>query len=379
MVRIDHARVAAWLKNFPAAQRGVAGDLIDALSLISETDLRRELGGHLALLVDKLQTPVAAFPAREVDPARSAHEAGRDGAYHLLEPGLPGSEAIIGNILTGVVRRRGPSAHLLSLLDLATLRDRKVKTMLLVDDFSGSGKRLLDFHSAMLRHPTVRSWTSFGWIKFHVAAFAATTRAIALLERRFGKERVHIVRACPTFLGTGWTPEQQEEVERLCLAHAGRSNRRRALGFRDSRALIAFEHTAPNNLPYILWKRAENWNSLFEDKAVPSDLLPLFTMRPTPVHGPLAGSAGAARLGQIVDLLARRVRNVAEIAEITDISIAEVKRLIDLVKQLSLANQNLRLTDAGRIELKKWRLAHPDQQLPNRAEAYYPRELRAER
>ncbi|MBT2189437.1 phosphoribosyltransferase-like protein [Sphingobium nicotianae] len=379
MARSEHARVSAWLQNFPDAQRGVAGDLVDALSLISETDLRRELGSHIAQLVERLQAPVAAFPVREVAPESSAHEPGRDGGYHLFDPGLPGSEAIIGNILTGLVRRSSLSTRILSTLDLGTLRDRKVCTILLVDDFSGSGKRLLDFHRALRRHPTIRSWASFGWIDFHVATFAATNRAAALLAKRFGEDNVHIVRSCPTFVGTGWTPEQQAEVEKLCQTHAGRSNRRRALGFRDSRALIAFEHTAPNNLPYILWKRADNWNSLFEDKAVPDDLLPLFTMRPAPAATPLAGSAGAMRLGQIIDLLGHRVRSAGEIAEITDISMAEVNRLLVLVKQLGLANQTLRLTDAGRLELRKWRLAHPDQQLPNRVEAYYPRELRAER
>jgi hypothetical protein len=379
MSRRGHPRVTAWLQNFPAAKRETAGLLVDGLMLVSETDLRRDLGDLIAGLIPRLQGPVAAFPAREVNDARSAHESGREGAYHMLEPGLPGSEAVIGNILTGVVRQRSAGLDLLPQLDLATLRDRKVRTILLVDDFSGSGKRLVDFHRALLRHLTVRSWASFKWIQFHVATFAATNKAARLLERHFGDDRVHLVRACPTFAGAAWTPEQLAEVESLCETYAGRRNKRRALGFRDSRALIAFEHTAPNNLPYVLWKVADHWSSLFEEKAVPRELLPLFAMQPSPAHEPLAGSAGAKRLGQIVDLLGHRVRNAGSISEITSISIPEVNRLLALVKQLGLTNATLRLTDAGRLELKKWRAAHPLHDLPNREEHYYPRQLRAER
>lgn len=379
MSRIDHPRVAAWLDNFSSVQRDTAALLVESLELVSETDLRRELGDLIARVVASVPAPVAAFPAREVSKGLAAHGEGRDGTYNLLEPGLPGSEAIVGSILTGVSRRHPKVSNLLVTHDLVTLRDRKVRTFLLVDDFSGSGKRLVDYHRALLRHPTVRSWTSLGLIEFHVVAYAATKLAARLLRKRFGGGRVHFARACPTFASAGWTPEQLSEVEALCRSSAGRRRRDWALGFRDSRALIAFEHTAPNNLPFVLWKVADGWNSLFEFKGVPSDLLRLFTMRPGPVREPLAGSAGARRIGQIIDLLGHRVRNVGDIAEVTAISIDEVSRLLVLVQELGLAGANLRLTDAGRIELKRWRTAHAIRELPDRSDPYYPHQLRAER
>ena len=165
----------------------------------------------------------------------------------------------------------------------------------------------------------------------------------------------------------------------LCRDSAGRRNKNWALGFRNSRALIAFEHTAPNNLPFILWKVATGWNSLFEYKGVPNDLLRLFTMRPDPPREPLIGSAGAARLSQTIDLLARRVYDAGNIAEVLRVSIAEAERLLRLAHSLGLTNARHRLTDAGRAELKRWRAAHPVRVLPNRDEPYYPQQLRAER
>ncbi|WP_157220414.1 phosphoribosyltransferase-like protein [Flavisphingomonas formosensis] len=371
--RSDHPRVVAWLENFGLPRRDTAQLLVDALELVSETDLRRELGTTMLELLPTLAGPVAAFPAREVPPENPAHAEGRAGPYLLLEPGLPGSEAVLANILTGVLRQGGDTVGLLDGHDLHHLREHKVRTILLLDDFSGSGSQLIKFHKALRRHKTIRSWISYHLIDFHVLAYAATEKAARLLRRRFGDAKVHIVRACPTFDGAGWTPEQRSEVEALCRASAGRRNKNWALGYRDSRALIAFEHTAPNNLPYILWKVATGWNSLFEYKGVPNDLLRLFTMRPEPPHEPLVGSAGAARIGQTIDLLGRRVHDAGNIAEVLRVSIAEAERLLRLAQSLGLTNARHRLTDAGRAELKRWRAAHPVRVLPNRDEPYYPK------
>lgn len=377
--RSEHPRVAAWLENLEVPRRDTARLIIDALQLISETDLRRELiAATLALLPD-LAGPVAAFPAREVSPAESAHAEGRAGRYQLLEAGLPGSEAVLANILTAVLREGGGSAGLLGSHDLESLREHKVRTILLLDDFSGSGGQLIKFHKAIRRHKTIRSWTSYRLIDFHVLAYAATDKAARLLRRHFGDDKVHILRACPTFEGAGWTLEQRTEVEALCRDSAGRRKKNWALGFRASRALIAFEHTAPNNLPYILWKVAPGWHCLFRCKGVPNDLLRLFTMRPDPPREPLIGSAGAARLSQTIELLARRVYDAGNIAEVLRVSIAEAERLLRLAHSLGWTNARHRLTDAGRAELKRWRAAHPVRVLPNRDEPYYPKQLRAER
>lgn len=379
MNRHDHPRVINWLGNFHSEERDTARLLIDGLKLISETDLRQHLGGLVASLITSLPGPVAAFPVREVAKEDSAHAEGREGAYAVFEPGLPGSEAIVGNVLTGLVRAPSNRGRLLGELDLGSLRDARVRTILLVDDFSGSGKRLADFARALRRHSTIRSWSSYHWVDVHVAAYATTRTATRRLEGIFGKDHVHIVHAAPTIAGTSWTPEQRADVEALCHAYTSKRQSAMALGFRDSAAMIAFEHTAPNNLPHILWKVKPGWNSLFEGKTVPGDLLGLFTMLPTPPRRPLAGSAGAERLGQLIELLSHRIREAHDIAQRADISLEEVRRLIALAKGLGLAGPTLRLTDAGLVELKKWNAKNALPPLPNRGNPYYPRQLRAER
>ena len=68
MPRSEHSRITAWLENFAVPRRDTARLLVDSLELVSETDLRRELGAAMLGLLPQLAGPVAAFPAREVPP-----------------------------------------------------------------------------------------------------------------------------------------------------------------------------------------------------------------------------------------------------------------------------------------------------------------------
>lgn len=371
-------RVASWLDNFSPKRRDTAALLVDGLTLVSETDLRRDLDQLVVGLVETLPNPIAVFPSREVEKSDSAHGEGREGDYPMFDRGFPGSEGVVGNIVAAIQRRPWAKGRLLGHPDLETLRDGKVRTILLIDDFSGSGKRLLDFERALRRHPTIRSWASYKLITFHVALYAATDQALRLLRRRFGEDRVHIVRPCPTFATMTWTPEQLAEVEQLCTDFATKK-KPMALGFKKSRAMIAFEHTAPNNLPFVLWRMGGEWKPLFEQKYVPPDLLRLFTMAPSRPHEPQPGSDGAERLGQVLDRLAHRVNKADRIATELDMSMREARRLLKLVRDLSLVDSKAKLTDTGLIELRRWRAAHPIRELPNNSEAYYPRQLRAGR
>lgn len=371
-------RIAAWLENFQPDRREVAALLVNGLTLVSETDLRRELDRLVSDLVDSLPNPIAVFPSREVAKTASAHSEGKDGSYQMFEPGFPGSEGVVANIVAALQRRPSVKGRILGHPDLSTLRENKARTILLIDDFSGSGKRLLDFERALRRHKTIRSWASSRFVTFHVAVYAATEQALKRLRRRFGEERVHIARPCPTFDTMNWTIEQRADVESFCIDYA-RKNKPMALGFKKSRAMIAFEHTAPNNLPFVLWRIGDSWKPLFEQKYVPTDLLGLFRMIPAPALDAQAGSTGAERVGKVLDRLAHRIRDEDRIAADLDLSIKEVRRLLTLVLDLGLANAGLRLTDQGLVALRRWRAEHPVRELPDNDAPYYPQQLRAGR
>lgn len=119
--------------------------------------MRRELGDLVQHLASVLPGPIATFPAREVARGKPAHGDGRDGGYAIIEPALPGSEAIVAKLLKGVQRQPASAQFVLPALDLPLMRSRKVPTVLLVDDFSGSGSRLLGYELSLRRHATVRS------------------------------------------------------------------------------------------------------------------------------------------------------------------------------------------------------------------------------
>lgn len=378
MSRQSHNRVASWLTNFNREHQTTASMLVDALQLVSATEVRSDLGRELRRLLTDLPGPVAAFPVREVDPPASAHGAGRVGAYELLRPGLPGSEAVIANILTGISREPAYQKSILTSLDLVELRTCRARTILLVDDFSGSGKRLKDFGKAIRRHPTIRSWLSYGLVKIHVAAYAATAEATRLLRSAFGPENVHLGRACPTFENARWTPEQVADIETLCSEYCGPLGQFK-FGFRKSKALIAFEHTAPNNLPAVLWRVGGSWKPLFERKAVPNDLLSLYATSSSISPLPSISGASFDRLGQVLQMIEYRVREEDAIVDATRLSYAELRRLLSVARTFGLVTPKLRLTDIGRVELHRWQAAHKPLILPNHDDAYYPTQLRAGR
>ena len=174
------------------AAADAAALLVDAVQLVSGTNLRREMGDLLARIATTLPGPIAAFPAREVAKGEAAHGEGRDGGYALAAPGLPSSEAIIVQFLTVISRRPATSGTILEEQGLSEMRLTRSPAVLLVDDFSGSGSRLTGFERAPRRHLTIRSWASGALLQFHVGANAATASAIAKLERRFGLHQSEI-------------------------------------------------------------------------------------------------------------------------------------------------------------------------------------------
>jgi NAD(P)-dependent dehydrogenase (short-subunit alcohol dehydrogenase family) len=76
------------------------------------------------------------------------------------------------------------------------MRAARCRTILLVDDFSGSGDQIIRFWRGFKAHPTLRSWLSYHRIACHVAVFAATQVARKKLERIAGRTRRREHRYC---------------------------------------------------------------------------------------------------------------------------------------------------------------------------------------
>ncbi|MEH2500220.1 hypothetical protein V1294_006699 [Bradyrhizobium sp. AZCC 1678] len=272
-----------------------------------------------------------------------------------------------------------------------------------LEDFSGSGNRLINFYDAFRRHRTVQSWLSYGLVRVHVVVFAMTVKAEARLKRCFGDERVHYHQICPTFATKSWNARELAAVEALCRKYHRSGNFVSPYGFLESRALMAFSHSVPNNIPPILWQRSgptkKPWSSFFVEKAVPVELEPLFG-NATPEE---RANETLARLGQLrmatggwhevaegdtagvmllLAALARRPRSLTKVLELTGLPSAQIVRTLAACRRWGLVGSSLRLTDAGLRELahaKTIPLREEIADLRGSEEPYYPRSLRVGR
>jgi hypothetical protein len=283
------------------------------------------------------------------------------------------------------------------------MRAARCRSILFVDDFSGSGDQVVSFWRGFKAHPTLRSWLSFHRVTYNVAVFAATQMARKKLERTFGPAQVHIHKMCPTIHSQGWEEDDRQAVIALCEKYRSSALETPALGHGSAGALLAMSHSIPNNLPVILWQEFSPdypaWAPLFIDKGVPDDIRPLFAMtdeerrrsstlrrlgqsKLEQVDWAQLASADARNIILTLAAIARRARDRSTVAELTSLSLSEARRAVDLCIALQLVDRSLHLTDRGRSELnhaKKVKLPIDDLELSGSTKPYYPRALRVGR
>src|SRR6266511_5297635 len=135
-----------WLANFGAADLTIPILLLDSLRIVSDGGVRASLVALLTEVVKDCEPPVALFPIREV-PEETPY-------YKLTHPdylgsaSLPGSEAMIANVIRDIVRPRKTKDRVIEWPSLDALRGKRCRTLLLIDDYSGSGTRAIKFATA---------------------------------------------------------------------------------------------------------------------------------------------------------------------------------------------------------------------------------------
>lgn len=404
MLLSDTPRGQNWLRNFPLDEQAAARLLLDSILLVGQDALRESMTALIEEVANKLDTPIALIPVRELAPGQAYYQPGKDAKPRILLPNsFPGSEAIIASILHGVRRAQSGTNPFVAAPSLKNMRDARCKTVLLVDDFAGSGNRIASFLKGYRKHPTLRSWSSYGCIEYHVAVFSATPKAKAKLDKVFGPDNVHIYSICPTIANRRWEAREEDAVRKMCGRYQSSAIYCHALGYDATGALIAFSHSAPNNLPVILWQQHRagypGWQAFFNDKGVPSDIHSLFgktdderrrasalaRMRQKNLASLAWAQLPSTQIADMVLVLAaasRRAKAPPQIAELTGLSVPDVERALKLCQGLQLIDRRLHLTDSGRAELdhaRTIRLLADDFQLNGSTDPYYPQQLRAGR
>jgi hypothetical protein len=374
--------------------------LIDAVKLTRLATVRVALGARVAELAEagEICRPAMLVAAQSIEDLRLRSNGGQPPvAFEDFGPGAdisatPGSEGFIGNLIRDAVR----SGRWLSpTATLDDLRSSRCRSIVLLTDFAGSGTQLWQYATTLVRHPTIRSWRSGGFLKIHALAFVSTSAA----SQRLGGKGSPIddfwtIEAAPTFDDRPWTTSQRLAVEDLCLRYA-RGRRRDALGYRESRGLFATDTYAPNNLPFVLRKVASGWQPFFTGREVPPDIpAELGDYSPGVDAAGLVAATRQQRLAlsasarttrvaitdllHVLALLQRRNQSSVQLAAATGRRVDWIERLLLSLERLGMIDSDNRLTDAGREEIAAAKRAprRVKAGMLVRNEPYYPATMR---
>jgi hypothetical protein len=419
-------RGKAWLTNFAATDRSSAALLLDSLQIVSPTDIHARIKAEINKLRPDLRNGTGILvPVQSIEDLRRSFNdhyrkqneeyrrlsrarwillSGQHTAWDTYVPGMPipstpGSEGIIGNIirdLTGEVPGREPSHWLHPGTDLDALRDRRCRLLVLVTDYSGSGKQVIEFARTFVRNARIRSWRSFGWLKVVVVAYAVSLAARAAINGSDYVDDLAVAVPAASFEDAQWTSAERAAIERICRQYVRARWRKEALGFGDSGGLFMGHTFVPNNIPRILRQRMQGWSPFLDGRTVPPQLaLELQDYRPpnrdlaaiarSVNQQRLARAIESGRLRTPADLLVAALSiigystvDVGVIAHRLARSEDEVRAMLDFLVRAGLITADMSITPLGRIELRHARRLEriATANLLGSDEPYYPRALR---
>lgn len=379
-------RGRAWLSNFAPSDRAAAARLLDSLKFVSGTEFRAAMGDMIADHIDALSQigPIALHPVRNDKIFREDPFAGERGLIGA------GSALIALNITEKIAEAYGPHVSLAPKLN--ELRDGRVRNIILIDDLIGSGRSVIECVNRWRANPTIRSWYSYRLIEFHLVAYSYCQVGYDNIAQsdvlKLENFRSHSI--ADDFSRTGWTPEEEQEIRRICYDYA--NNWRNAFGVGNAEALIVFDHTVPNNLPRILLQEKDKsgnpWKPFFalgsrrQDPAQAAELAGYspYTRRP---H---LTADGSGLVESELDILDRDMATVLravesgltlsrQIQQVTYLTDFQIRVLVDRARSLGLVGPRVALTASGFEWLRERR--HEVADTPEEDPAYYyPVQLR---
>jgi hypothetical protein len=257
----------AWLKKFPFVEQEIGRQLLRSLRLVSHTQFETGVSNALLHLFTRLKKEenVALFSVTETltdedmeGPPRRVAGSSADRVKAMNE---------------NLARLHGPriQAH----PTLHSMRAQKMKNIVLVEDFIGTGRRITTYLRKVM-DPTLKSWISYKWTKLWIVAYGGLETGLrALLHTGYGLTAERIRLATPAQKpGQYFTPLMLD----FCRKYANQTQREHIpLGFGSGAVGMIFEHSCPNNAPVVLWSKGPKYKPLFPDRGIPIELKSAFS------------------------------------------------------------------------------------------------------
>lgn len=260
----ESARARSWLRQFETIDREVARQFLRSLRLVSESEFEREVLAQIAFAVEsKPAETFALLSVTEKPSPFAAREVRR----------TPGSSADrVKHLIENAARVFGP--RVCANPTVESMRAQRVRNIVLVDDFVGSGRRVKTFWKELVS-PSVKSWVSRHWAVVWVVSYGALQEGLrASVGAIHGLDRSRFRTALdPDSTRLGLTEPMRSVFSRIGAAAGSCSH---GLGFGKGGCMVVFQHGCPNNSPLVLWKQVGELKPLFPDRGVPEDLQGFF-------------------------------------------------------------------------------------------------------
>lgn len=363
----------SWIAEFDEADRGTAALLLDSLEIqdqaVVETQVRELIR---KLVVDQKGAPAVLIPVQSLeDLPPLVKGTGGHVAYETFNPGdalpvLSGSESIVGAMIRELIAWHGDQ-FIEPTASIDQLKVMKVRKILLVTDYCGTGTQALRFAKTFKANTTIASWISYKKIELEVVAFAASADAVKLFEteksvslstRVFGKSAST----------AGWSFDERSKIESFCRKYAGSDSQ--GLGYKGSFGLFLTNRRVPNNLPDVLIDKTVRPTPLFAGREFPESLMNQLSGGRYLVRTPretLLRNIGAPAVAAALDQQTRPLRGASALAVMTLINAgvdedyafaiiendhASAQRLKATLISLALLSLDGVLTRKGEKELK---------------------------
>ncbi|WP_146231200.1 phosphoribosyltransferase-like protein [Micromonospora sicca] len=281
-----------WLSNFTPEDRPAASLLVNSLHFVSADMFRVELVTFLAerLASGEIERPAALFSVKPTRPhdvmfekePESPAVSGGSSALDVVTPtvwsgaGEAGSEYLVQNILRDV-RRLSPGTVFDRATSLEYLRSKRVRSLVFVGDYSGSGEEACKYAAAWARNCHIRSWRSLHLVNIHLVLFAASSFGLGKIRRSGYIDHVWPALYGVDFAAAHWADSERQAIRDLCVRYAHHPHE--AWGRSSSGGLFVLPHTVPNNLPVILRQTKgpatgghRPWAPLFRGRIFPVEL-----------------------------------------------------------------------------------------------------------
>lgn len=405
MARFSETDIARqWIARFLDQERETAAKLLDEILFVGAAEFKRSMIALLTQVIAEREEdrPMAIYAEREVNwdgdaiaPIFRDAEVGRavgDGPPPILfDPKEPevGSEGLVATLITSFQRLH--QDRVLNHPGPELMRQRRVGPIVILTDFIGSGQRVHEMLEAFRAVASIRSWKSYGYVRFYVVAYSGTEEGLSLITSNGLRPKVLTSAGCPTLRGA-FHRTSRAAIYDLCKKYP--PGNYYPFGYRDSGALIAFEHGVPDNAPPILHEGWGSWDPLFpgrsavganaafphsnrEELAERAETM----LRMQDAARYISDTRGRRWIKTMLVLTAidHGARSVAEISGKTRLRLARVRELVEFTQVAHWTTAQNKLTPLGRAELQRLRKRRTrNPVLPKVGKSfYYPGQLRA--